>query len=237
MEGVSSETPSIKEEYDQRRKTMKFRTVVILALALVLLLAVAVPASAGRPTQKIRYAHKSDATVTPVGVSTPDSFRAAVGDRNTDHGSRMVVKFALNGVKIDRIASAQLKLTIDRSVKDDGLDMSLPIQYPGLGNTTVIHIADYGRTASIAAYDTPSIGNDPGVVWGANNVTSLGLPPIDVTAAVIQARQAGYRFVTFRIQTVIETDNDGKQDVWYFAASERANSPQYRPTLTINLTP
>lgn len=210
---------------------MKVKTLIVLALTLALLVTVAVPVSAARPTQKIKYAHRSDGAVVPGGTVSLDLY-APVGDRSTDQGSRMVVKFRLGGISLAKMASAQLQLSIGRS-KLDGTMYYKPFPNPGLGNTEVIHIADYGRTLSSAAYSASSIGNDPGVVWGADNVTDYQLPPIDVTAAVTQAKLAGYQFVTFRIQTVTETDGDGAEDAWLFATSEQPR--EFRPALIVNL--
>ena len=210
---------------------MKTKTLIILALTLVLLVTVAVPVYADRPTQKIKYAHRSDGAVVPGGIVTTELY-APVGDRSSNQGSRMVVKFRLGGINLDKMASAQLQLSIGRS-KLDSTTYYKPFPNPGLGNTEVIHIADYGRILSSAAYSASSIGNDPGVLWGADNVTSYQLPPIDVTAAVTQAKLAGYHFVTFRIQTVTETDGDGKEDAWYFCTSEQPR--EFRPALIINL--
>lgn len=210
---------------------MKVKTLIIIALTLVLLLTVAVPVYAGRPTQKIKYAHSSDCAVVPGGTVTTELY-APVGDRSSNQGSRMVIKFRLGGIKLDKMASAQLQLSVGRS-KLNGTTYYKPFPNPGLGNTEVIHIADYGRTVSSAAYSTSSIGNDPGVLWGADNVTDFQLPPIDVTAAVTQAILAGDHFVAFRIQTAQETDGDGLEDGWWFATSEQPR--EFRPTLIINL--
>lgn len=210
---------------------MKFKTLIILALTLVLLVTVAVPVSAARPTQKIKYAHRSDCAVVPGGTVSLELY-APVGDRSNNQGSRMVVKFRLGGISLARMASAQLQLSIGRS-RVDGTQYFKPFPNPGLGNTEVIHIADYGRTVSSAVYNASSIGNDPGVLWGADNVTDYQLPPIDVTAAVTQAKLAGYHFVTFRIQTATVTDGDSLEDAWYFCTSEQ--SREFRPTLIINL--
>jgi hypothetical protein len=210
---------------------MKSKLLISLSLALVMLVTVAVPVSAAPPTQKIKYAHRSDGAVVPGGTVSLELY-APVGDRSSNQGSRMVVKFRLGGIKLDKMASAQLQLSIGRS-KVDGTTYYKPFPNPGLGNTEVIHIADYGRTLSSSAYSASSIGNDPGVLWGAGNVTDYQLSPIDVTAAVTQAISAGYQFVTFRIQTETETDSDGFEDAWYFCTSEQSH--EFRPTLIINL--
>jgi hypothetical protein len=210
---------------------MKSKILISILLTLVLLVTVAVPVSAARPTQKIKYAHGSDGAVVPGGTVSLELY-APVGDRSSNQGSRMVVKFRLGGISLAKMASAQLQLSIGRS-KVDGTTYYKPFPNPGLGNTEVIHIADYGRTISSAAYSASSIGNDPGLLWGTDNVTDYQLPLIDVTAAVTQAKLAKYRFVTFRIQTATVTDGDGSEDAWYFCTSEQPR--EFRPALIIDL--
>lgn len=219
---------------------MKFKTLIILALTLVLLVTVAVPVSAARPTQKIKYAHKSDCGLTSSGVlsGSETSAYTVVGDRTSDTGERMVIKFRLGGINLNRMDSAELQLSFTRSLIDNSnWDVTAPFDNPGsgLGYTEVIHIADYGRRASSAAYNSSSIGNDPGMLLAAGASASR-TESIDVTDAVIQAKTAKYHFVTFRIQTQNETDGDGMMDKWYINTSE-ISLANYRPTLVIHLLP
>jgi len=213
---------------------MKKNLAIAMVLALVMLVTLALPVYAGRPTQKFKYAHSSDCVVVPGGIVTSEYY-APTGDRNSNQGSRMVVKFPLGGVNINRMVSAEIQLWVVRSYVNNGFTTVLPLPNIGLGSTEVIHIADYGRTVSSTLYNAPSIGNDPGELIGATESLSSNIVSVDVTDAVTQAKLAGDHFVAFLIKTAIETDNDSKEDAWYFATSE-SNKP-YRPKLMINLQP
>ena len=50
---------------------MKFKTLIILALSLVLLVTLALPVSAAGPTEKIKYSHRSDCSVSSSINSPP----------------------------------------------------------------------------------------------------------------------------------------------------------------------
>ncbi len=149
----------------------------------------------------------------------------APADPYTNIGRRGLVKFSVTG--LGSIASAQLHLTILESRKDQYADNGTtdtipPVTNPGLGDTVVVHVADYG-TPSQAAYGAASIGNDPGVLIGGATEPE-GLVAIDVTNAVKQAITAGASVVAFRIQTVDVTDRDDLNDVWFFASANNPNS-------------
>ncbi len=95
----------------------------------------------------------------------------------------------------------------------------------------VIHIADYG-VPSAGGYGAASIGNDPGVLIPA--ATEPGtVVSINITEAVKQAMGLGASFVAFRIQTATVTDNDGLNDVWFFA-SANWGTPSYRPAIQVS---
>ncbi len=149
-------------------------------------------------------------------------------------GRRGLVKFSLAGM--GTIESVQLQLTILESRKDQypdpgTIDSWPPFTNPGLGDTMVVHVADYG-TPSQAAYSAASIGNDPGVLIAAGSEPDV-VVTIDVTAAVKQAQALGASFVAFRIQTAAETDNDGLNDVWFFASANSPNAAA-RPVIRVS---
>jgi hypothetical protein len=235
MKGVSSETPFIKEEYDQRRKTMKFRTVVILALALVLLLAVAVPASAARPTTKVKFSHSSDCAVTASGTLFEDYGWVNFGDTSDNTSMRALFKFPLGGVKVSSIEWVELKFRIVATTVNGTGYTPAEAPYPniGLGDTVVVPIGDYGRTPSAASYNSSAIGNEIVLIpAGASaNVTVSA----NVTDAVINAITDRSRFVTFRLQTVNLTDFDSENDYWKFAAHSRTMAKSYWPRLIVHL--
>jgi hypothetical protein len=59
---------------------------------------------------------------------------------------------------------------------------------------------------------------------------------LDVKAAMQQAINSGFSFVTFRIQTATETDNDGGNDLWFFT-SANALDPAQQPNIVFTDTP
>lgn len=156
------------------------------------------------------------------------------GGPDTNQGRRGLVKFSLEG--LGKVVSAQLQLTILQSRKDQYLEPGIidntpPFTNPGLGDTAVIHIADYG-TPSAVGYGAASIGNDPGVLIPAAT-EPLSVVSIDVTEAVKQAMESGASFVAFRIQTATVTNNDGLNDVWFFA-SANYETLSYRPAIQVS---
>jgi len=140
-----------------------------------------------------------------------------VGDTGGDVpnlGRRALLRFFLSGLP-KRIQSAVLIITLSQSRKDQYpapgiVDESPPFTNPGLGDTIVVHV-DYG-TPGGGAYAAPSIVNDPGVLIPAG-VEPGSVVSIDVTQALQHALDAGSPLVAFRIQTAIETDGDGLNDV------------------------
>jgi len=160
-----------------------------------------------------------------------------VGDFTNGVGRRAIFKFDLSSLAGQAVQSATLNLTIRSSrLNDSGtgvptaqcpgvLNNTPPFRNPGLGNTLVVHIADYG-TPSPAAYGSASLGNDPGVLIPATTdpVVSPSVS-IDATAAIQQALRIGEQFAAFRIQTATESDLDGCNDVWFFNTTESESGP------------
>jgi hypothetical protein len=164
-----------------------------------------------------------------------------VGDTGGDTpnlGRRSVVRFDVRGLSAAGITSAILKLTIVQSRRDQFpapgiIDGSPPFTNPGLGDTQVIHIADSPEPTA-ADYGSPSIGNDPGTLVAAG-VEAAATVSVDATQAVRQALNAGQGFVAFRVQTAVETDGDGLNDLWFFASGNRQTSA-LRPRLEVETT-
>jgi len=195
------------------------------------------------PTTVTKVADTSDFEVFENGFNSdaPGLGDWGVGDTGgspggpyTNQGRRGLVKFSLEG--LGNIVSAQLQLTILQSRKDQYpapgiIDDIPPFTNPGLGDTVVIHIADY-ETPSAAGYWAESIGNDPGVLIPAAT-DPLSVVSIDVTEAVKQAMELGASFVAFRIQTATVTDNDSLNDVWFFASANNDN-PSYHPAIQVS---
>jgi hypothetical protein len=148
-----------------------------------------------------------------------------------------MIKFDIQGWS-GQVESATLKFNIEESIKDEPLPITItdttpPFTNPGLGDTLVIHIADYGDPDA-ADYQAPSIGNDPGVIVLSDVEPGAELV-IDVAAAVQQAIDAGSPFVAFRIQAATETDDDSLADAWRIT-STKGSDPNLRPTLDYTLS-
>ena len=161
------------------------------------------------------------------------------GGGSPNLGRRSLVKFSVSGLHAP-VAHAVLHLTIVQSRKDQNpapgiIDAIAPFTNPGLGDTRVIHVADYG-VPDPSDYDAPSIGNDPGTLIAADAEPDAQVS-IDVTGAVNQTLAASASFVAFRVETSVVTDGDNNNDVWFFASANNGNA-SIRPSLEITpLTP
>jgi hypothetical protein len=174
------------------------------------------------------------------GLNLSDMGVGDTGGASPNLGRRAVVRFSLNGLAGHTIQSAVINLYIEESRKDQSPDpgvitSSPPFINPGLGDTQIIHIADY-VTPSADAYNSPSIGNDPGTIIPAGFQPLTRQVSLDVKAAMQQAINSGFAYVTFRIQTATETDNDGQNDLWFFT-SGNALDPAQQPNLVFTQTP
>ncbi len=207
-----------------------------VALVFLLMLGVLPPRADAAPLTIL--ADPSDAELFSTGVGDDSLGDMGVGDTgggSPNLGRRAVVRFDVRGLSATNVTSATLRLTIRESRRDQFpapgvIDSVPPFTNPGLGDTQVIHIVDSG--AIIAAdYASPSAGNDPGVLIPAamNPVDSV---TVEGTKAVQQALAEGHSFVVFRIQTAVETDGDGLNDVWFFASGNHPVSAR-RPRLDI----
>jgi hypothetical protein len=186
-------------------------------------------------------ADSSDFCADEIGYDSGTNWDLSVGDTGgdplspyTNIGERSLIKFSLAG--LGKIQSAELCLTIIQSrwIQDEQtgiVDNEAPFTNPGLGNTVVIHIADYGDPGQ-EDYSAPSIGNNPGMLIQRNTQPS-SVVSIDVTGAVRRAMRLGESFVAFRIQTATESDNDCFSDRWHFASADNPEA-SYRPTIQVN---
>jgi hypothetical protein len=218
----------------ERRKIMKSKVFISLLLAVVMLVALAIPVFAGAPTEKIKYSHRSDCMVTETSTLWHSEGYVYVGDSpgNTDH--RALFKFPLGGIKVSNIDWVELQFHI-YACNVNGTYFPPDATFPniGLGDTLVVPIEDYGRTPSTASYNSTAFG--PSVVMIDGTTASVPqLVSANVTAAVIAAKDARERFVTFRVQTAVGTDNDGVADNWFFSTKD-ASTKSARPILKVHL--
>ncbi|MEO5922976.1 MAG: hypothetical protein ABIR70_04030 [Bryobacteraceae bacterium] len=175
----------------------------------------------------------------PGGSNLGDFGVGDTGGGSPNLGRRAVVQFSLTGLSGSTVQSATLNLFLIESRLDQFPDpgtitSSAPFINPGLGDTVVLHVADYG-TPDLADYNAASIGNDPGILIAAAVQPSGASMSINIAAALQQAITAGFSFVTFRIQTATETDNDGLNDIWFFASADNATA-SHRPFLSYEVT-
>ncbi|MCS6767307.1 MAG: hypothetical protein NZ517_01020 [Candidatus Nitrosocaldus sp.] len=144
---------------------------------------------------------------------------------------RSFIKFPISSLHGKSLASAVLKLTIERSIVNNTHDPSPPFNNPGLGNTLVIHINDYG-TLDVSDFNSPSIGNDPGVLIPASVD-----PSNPVSVSVKNAMQDDINnlrsFTTYMVRTANGTDGDTRRDRWEFYTRNHsvANAPKIEYTL------
>lgn len=189
-------------------------------------------------------ADASDFEVFSTGVAggSQDLGDMGVGDTgggSPNLGRRSLLKFDVSGLR-SPVAHATLHLTITQSRRDQNpapgiIDAIAPFTNPGLGDTRVIQVADYG-VPDPSDYDAPSIGNDPGTLIAADAEPAAQVS-IDVTGAVNQALAASASFVAFRVETSVVTDGDNLNDVWFFASANNVDA-SIRPSLEVTpLTP
>lgn len=214
-------------------KKVGFR--LLLSLILVtMLVALAIPVFAGPATEKIKYSSRSDASITGTGTSAyVGSSILSVGDTSGGKGYRGFYRFSLGGIKVSSIDWVELELHI-YSCRVNGTEYhSAPFPNIELGDTLLVPIDNYGgKPSGIATYNSISIGA-PVVLIPASNTTVTSPVSVNVTEAVIAAKTARSNVVTFKVQTTVETDDDGEYDVWKFYTREAAEAN--RPKLIVHL--
>jgi hypothetical protein len=192
----------------------------------VLLIVVIASASSFIPVQVVNaapgiiYGDLSDGRVSGTGgINTVSSLR--VGDDigpPSESGRHTLVKFSLSGVS-GQVASARLYLYLYNSNVDGSWDSISPLTNPGLGDSSVRHIDDFG-TVDASDYNAPSIGNDPGILISGTSTPNIGYLSIDVTAAMQDDINKGRAFSAFLIRSSIESDGDDRADFWSFRSSD-----------------
>ncbi|MEM2919924.1 MAG: hypothetical protein QXW14_00680 [Candidatus Nitrosocaldus sp.] len=155
-----------------------------------------------------------------------------VGDDNANREFRSFVKFPISSLHGKTLKSAELKLTIRQSILNGSTDNSAPFNNPGLGNTLVMHINDYG-TLDASDFNTPSIGNDPGVLIQASTNPSSANVSISVLAAMQDDISNSRNFTTYMIRAANGSDGDNRGDRWHFYTrnSGTTNAPRIEYTL------
>ncbi|MEM0029333.1 MAG: hypothetical protein QW572_00525 [Candidatus Nitrosocaldus sp.] len=156
-----------------------------------------------------------------------------VGDDNANREFRSFVKFPISSLHGKTLKSAELKLTIRQSILNGSTDNSAPFNNPGLGNTLVMHINDYG-TLDASDFNTPSIGNDPGVLIQASTNPSSANVSISVLAAMQDDISNSRNFTTYMIRAANGSDGDNRGDRWHFYTrnSGTTNAPRIEYTLS-----
>lgn len=173
------------------------------------------------------------------GVSAGTDGDLAVGDTGgtvePNLGRRSLVRFDITGLNSGVLDPTYLNLSLIQTRKDQFPDpgiisSSAPFVNPGLGDLLVVHVADYD-SPDASDFNSVSIGNDPGVLIGAG-VEAGAFLSIDVTAAVQQAINSSADFVAFRLETAVESDLDGLNDIFFFASANNTDA-SLRPTIEV----
>jgi hypothetical protein len=213
---------------------MKSKTLISLLLALVMLLTLVTTISAGPATQKIKYSSRSDASIIGTGTSAwVGSSILSVGDTNGGTGYRGFYKFNLGGIKASSIDWVELELHIYSSTVNGTEYTSAPYPNIELGDTLLVPIDNYGgKPSGLATYDSANV-SAPVVLIPASNTAVTSPVSVNVTEAVLAAKTARSNVVTFSVQTTVETDLDGKYDVWKFYTREAGEAN--RPKLIVHL--
>jgi len=163
-------------------------------------------------------------------------------------GARALIRFSLAGIAPEQVEIVRLRIAILQTRKDQYpapgvIDETPPFTNPGLGDVSVVHIPDFCLTRAgdgidcrtLDDYSSPSLGDDPGVLI-PNGQEPDSFVHIDVTGAVRQALLAGSPYVAFRMQTAIETDSDGNNDMWNIGAGDHPYAG-LRPSLLFGRPP
>ncbi|MEM4284799.1 MAG: hypothetical protein QW684_01125 [Candidatus Nitrosocaldus sp.] len=174
----------------------------------------------------------SDGHVRSDGSADATAPTMIVGDDNSNTTFRSFVKFSISSLHGKILKSAELKLTIERSIRNGSADNSAPFNNPQLGNTLVIHINDYG-TLNASDFNAPSIGNDPGILIPAN-INPNQVVSISVKNAMQDDINNLRNFTTYMIRTANNTDGDSRRDQWRFYTmdSNTTNAPRIEYTLS-----
>ncbi len=173
----------------------------------------------------------SDGHVRSNGNAYSNDAVMIVGDDKSDKAYRSFVKFPISSLHGKVLKSAELKLTIERSIQNGSAYTSEPFDNPRLGDTRVIHINDY-VTLDGSDFNAPSIGNDPGVLIPANTNPNSRIVSISVHAAMQDDINNARNFTTYMIRTANNTDDDNRRDQWHFyTRNSGANAPRIEYTL------
>ncbi len=218
----------------------------IVALAVCGLCLDATAARAGDPPAPIvadSASFEIDGNGDLVGLGDPTVWDFGVGDTGggpanvySNMTCRGLLKCPLTSLYGTLTTRATLRLVLVQSRRDQYpapgvVDNVAPFENPMLGRTDVIHIAPYGgyEQATYSAFDSPSIGADPGELI-ADGAQPGAVVTIDVTAAIQLALQRGQDYVAFRVQTDVKTDGDSLNDVWLFDSAVHPDVTM-RPTI------
>ena len=170
------------------------------------------------------------------GISggSSDTGDVIVGDNYFNQGRRGIIGFDLAFVPASA-TQATITLRITETRQDQypapgTIDGSPPFNNPEMGAVSVIHLSDTTFLSQAAsAYEATSAGNDPGVLI-ADGAEPEQYVTIDVSAALRQAIADGHRYLAFRIQAAVETDDDSLNDTVGFWGGD-SQIPEWRPVL------
>jgi hypothetical protein len=171
-----------------------------------------------------------------VGIGyTVGQANVQVGDTSDDQGFRFLVRFPLADVP-DPAPPTRLELTllqtfIEQQPENENIaDFTAPFMNPGLGDLLAEAVDDYGNPF-YDDYELPGVA--PPIVLVPAGADAPQTLTADVTT-VIQSlhHDLGSPTATFRIESAVETNGDGKRDMWTIAASEVG--PDQSPALVVS---
>jgi len=156
-----------------------------------------------------------------IGIAPSEGqHQAPVGDDAANRNSRMLVQFPMASIP-DPVPQSLLELTVDTTFveaqPENLLDFTPPFDNPGLGDLLIQPVSDYGTPFGDDYSSTP-VG--PAVLLVPAGAAGPEPLVADVTAAVAYMRGVASPVVTFRIETAVETNGDGNEQVWFIDTSE-----------------
>jgi len=163
-----------------------------------------------------------------------------VGDHSGEGGLpanaeiRILMKFDITGIT-GAVQSATLYLHLYASRVDNTTHWAPNYVNPGLGACRVRHIADYDLASfpSVAHFNAPSIGNDPGELIGSDEVPGEWVS-IDVTAAMSDDVSDGDSYMALIIYMEAGSDLDNAYDFWEISDME-ARDPSLYPYIEYSI--
>jgi hypothetical protein len=202
------------------KKNLNYMPILTLSIMLILLSSTVLLQNVAADDTGIIYSDSSDGTVRSDGLIITGQNTAVVGDGNGNRPTQAFFKFEIpEMMHPGGTLRATLYIFLNHTRVNNTNDYIDPLQNPGLGDCLVRHIDDY-ITLGLEDLNSPSIGNDPGVLITGSETPNKGYISIDVTEAMQDDVDSSRTYTTFMIKTALDTDNNSDEDRWRFSAYE-----------------